>query len=247
MAKPLSQRDDNYLILVARDTRRRRLVRQRVVQIIIERHYGLIILGINKALPLHLRSRAEEYVSYGVEAMVAAVRCFDTGRNIKWSTYATNAVQRQVYRAYREDSGVIHVPHKHAASGKEQAAAARKCAMFSMLEAGDTNRSKMLGGVAAPCDHGAAEDIERLRNAITALPSRLRTIVTGRMAGLTLEDIGHEIGVSKERVRQEESKALDELRLAMGVPVLRVRHHRAGRPAEPGSTRSRRVRARATA
>lgn len=55
---------------------------------------------------------------------------------------------------------------------------------------------------------------ERMRRAFAVLSERERRIVTERWidAGRTLEDIGRELGVSRERVRQIEQRAFDKLR-----------------------------------
>ncbi|MEB3299068.1 MAG: sigma-70 family RNA polymerase sigma factor [Candidatus Sericytochromatia bacterium] len=62
---------------------------------------------------------------------------------------------------------------------------------------------------------------EDVRAALSILPTRERTIITARF-GLeeaeprTLEDIGKDLGVTRERVRQLEARALSRLRQAMG-------------------------------
>jgi RNA polymerase sigma-32 factor len=57
-----------------------------------------------------------------------------------------------------------------------------------------------------------------LRSALTTLnPRELRIIRERRLAeeGATLESLGSELGISKERVRQIESRALEKLRQAL--------------------------------
>jgi RNA polymerase sigma-32 factor len=76
----------------------------------------------------------------------------------------------------------------------------------------------------------SAHDEERRRHwlklALDRLPARERRIVEARRLaenGLTLEDLGREFGVSKERVRQLEQRALGRLRkeilAAAGIPA----------------------------
>ncbi len=44
-------------------------------------------------------------------------------------------------------------------------------------------------------------------------------VLTGRfIEGLTLDQVGAQMGLTKERVRQLESKALGKLRVAAGAP-----------------------------
>ena len=56
------------------------------------------------------------------------------------------------------------------------------------------------------------EQITQLRHAMTHLPPRDREILERRMRGETLAAVGEHVGVSKERVRQIEMRAIDQLR-----------------------------------
>jgi RNA polymerase sigma-32 factor len=61
-----------------------------------------------------------------------------------------------------------------------------------------------------------------LAEALSELSSRERTIIAGRRLsdeGVTLEELGRELGVSKERVRQLEHRALQKLRQSMARRV----------------------------
>ncbi len=61
-----------------------------------------------------------------------------------------------------------------------------------------------------------------LAEALSELSSRERAIIAGRRLseeGATLEALGRELGVSKERVRQLEHRALEKLRLSMARRV----------------------------
>lgn len=57
-----------------------------------------------------------------------------------------------------------------------------------------------------------------LKNALNGLSDRERTIIKERHLGyetVTLEDLGKTLGISKERVRQLEQRAMDKLRVSM--------------------------------
>ena len=61
-----------------------------------------------------------------------------------------------------------------------------------------------------------------LRECLSELSQRERIIIEQRRlqeAGRTLEDLGKVLGVSKERVRQLESRALKKLRVALSKRV----------------------------
>lgn len=52
------------------------------------------------------------------------------------------------------------------------------------------------------------EEIQRMRNILATLPARTQRVLTLRMEGKTLEKIGEEINVTRERVRQIESEGI---------------------------------------
>ncbi|MCD8571490.1 MAG: RNA polymerase factor sigma-32 [Alphaproteobacteria bacterium] len=61
-----------------------------------------------------------------------------------------------------------------------------------------------------------------LSEALSELPEREQTIIRERHLGyepVTLEDLGKQLGVSKERVRQLEQRAMDKLKVSMGRRV----------------------------
>lgn len=66
----------------------------------------------------------------------------------------------------------------------------------------------------ARCDPERAEEWPPPRWAarLARLPERERSVVLARTAGRTLEDIGRDMGISKERVRQLSEKAYAKLR-----------------------------------
>ncbi|MFQ5429572.1 MAG: sigma-70 family RNA polymerase sigma factor [Phycisphaerae bacterium] len=154
----------------------------------------------------HLRGRPAtnlfELVSDGNLALIRAIDKFDYGRGFRFSTYASWAIMR--------------------------------CFARSVPEA-DTQATRFQTGqdevLASTRDHRAtAVPVEspqvRLRSSLTeslaGLDARERLIVE-RHFGLaeadrarTLGEIGREIGISKERVRQIEQRALGKLRAALG-------------------------------
>lgn len=148
----------------------------------------------------HVRSGPDFFdaVSDGNLALMRAVQKFDYSRGNKFSTYATWAVMRYYARA---------IPAEHYRSiryqtGSEEVLAAAADPAVPAL--GDLDQRRSLR--------------ETLAAALTSLDHRERAVVV-RHFGLdeagqheTLEQIGKVIGVTKERVRQIEHKALAKLR-----------------------------------
>ena len=138
-----------------------------------------------------------ELVSDGNMSLIRAVEKFDFARGNKFSTYASWAIMKNYARTipeenYRRDRFV---------TGHEE-----------MFEAAADNRTD---------EHEYEESHRRNREAVDGMLGRLddreRRIIVSRY-GLngsseqTLEQLGRELGITKERVRQIESRAQDKLR-----------------------------------
>ncbi|MFH0982073.1 MAG: sigma-70 family RNA polymerase sigma factor [Planctomycetota bacterium] len=138
-----------------------------------------------------------EVVSDGNLSLMRAVEKFDYARGNKFSTYASWAIMKNFARTIPEE-------HYH-------------CRQFV------TGQDGLLGCTA---DHRAVPasptDLEGVRAALAAglseLTERERTIVTqhyglfGQGPSQTLEQLGRRFGVTKERIRQIEGRALNKIR-----------------------------------
>jgi len=131
-------------------------------------------------------------------SLMLAVEKFDFGRGFKFSTYATWAIQRNFSRS---------IPAEYTRSGRF------RTGNDEMFQQEKDQRS----------DGFAEERTNRLQHdALTKilknLETRDRDIITLRYGltdttePMTLEQIGRRFGVSKERIRQLEAKALRKLR-----------------------------------
>lgn len=78
-----------------------------------------------------------------------------------------------------------------------------------------------------------AVDVKRMLELIKRLPARLREILEARMDGKILEEIAEEMGLTRERVRQLESKASDRLRVLIVRDRSRKKTHAPKLDAEP--------------
>lgn len=138
-----------------------------------------------------------ELVSDGNMSLIRAVEKFDYSRGNKFSTYASWAIMKNFARTipeenYRRDRFV---------TGHEE-----------MFESAADNRSD---------EHEYESTQKRMQVAVKGMLDRLddreRRIIISRY-GLngaseqTLEQLGRELGITKERVRQIESRAQDKLR-----------------------------------
>ncbi len=138
-----------------------------------------------------------ELVSDGNMSLIRAVEKFDYSRGNKFSTYASWAIMKNFARTipeenYRRDRFV---------TGHEE-----------MFEAAADNRTD---------EHEYESALKRMQEAVRGMLGKLdereRRIIISRygLGGAheqTLEQLGRELGITKERVRQIESRAQDKLR-----------------------------------
>lgn len=146
-----------------------------------------------------------ELVSDGNMSLIRAVEKFDYARGNKFSTYASWAIMKNYARTipeenYRRDRFV---------TGHEE-----------MFEAAADNRID---------EHEYESALKRMQEAIRSMLDRLddreKLIITSRfgLSGAserTLEQLGRELGITKERVRQIESRGVDKLRRIAGEQEL---------------------------
>ena len=142
-----------------------------------------------------------ELVSDGNLSLMQAVEKFDYTRGNKFSTYATWAIRKNYART---------IPEQRSRRARFQATSPE------ILEAAVQSVDP------EPVEDETAAARGMVRRLLTCLDERERAIVT-RHYGLvpggrkhTLQQIGNLLGVTKERVRQIEQRALDKLRRQLG-------------------------------
>jgi RNA polymerase primary sigma factor len=138
----------------------------------------------------------EGLVSDGYVALIRAIEKFDFSRGYKFSTYASpvilNNISRDSRKNHRRDLFV---------TGYE-----------AMLKAAPDHRNDE-----CPCEMDQEQCQEGIRGMLGQLNDRERMIIVSRF-GLkgsrqkTLDQLGKELGITKERVRQIETRAREKLR-----------------------------------
>ncbi|MCG3126961.1 MAG: RNA polymerase sigma factor RpoD [Phycisphaerae bacterium] len=157
----------------------------------------------------HVRSGQEFYelISDGNVSLMKAVEKFDYSRGFKFSTYASWAIMKNFARTVPEQ--------------------------MQQYDRYQTGREEMLETVAGPTiDESDDDTLPALRGALDQMLDTLsqrEQAILRRHFGLesggqamTLEEIGRELGVSKERVRQIEARAMNRLRSEFRSDALKL-------------------------
>jgi len=147
----------------------------------------------------------DERISIGVQGLEKAARIFDPKLGLKFSTLASTWIWSVINRAY-ELEGFAGRNKKNIPEGRK----VRRMHLSQMRDEG-----------ARPIDMPALdrsreyEDDEQaawIWSHVDALPERDARVVRWRVEGRTFAEISLDLGVSRERVRQIEKRALKILR-----------------------------------
>lgn len=191
---------------------------------LVDGHMGFLW---NKSRPFHGVTREECHQ----QVLIAFYRCilrFDPARGFRLLTYANNPI-RWATDYLRMDTYLIRPPTNQSLNlpnitEKRRAAARRlkdaKIGSFDTpLPSGMGKVGNLIEDDRVANDVDRRETVEMVRECIGRLPHRMRTVMRGRLDGQTLEEIARPMGISRERVRQIETQAYDELAVML-VPLV---------------------------
>ena len=139
-----------------------------------------------------------ELLSDGNMSLIRAVEKFDFSRGNKFSTYASWAIMKNFARSIPEEK---HRRERYVTGHEE------------LFEAAPDNRSDEQEMVSS-----AEQAAHRVNRLLEYLDPRERQIIRMRAGldnnseGMTLEEIGQELGITKERVRQLNVRIMNKLR-----------------------------------
>ncbi len=168
-----------------------------------------LIARANLALVLAMAKRIggrlvefDELICEGNVALLRAIDAFDVGRGFKFSSYACRAILKAFFR-------MLAQARRHRA--------AFPCALDALLESSDYTQQRLA--------EDQRDTLATLRRMLLENRARLtgmeRTVILNRFAlhgapapAMTLDEVGQVVGVTRERVRQIQNKALAKLRAA---------------------------------
>ena len=145
----------------------------------------------------HRLTPFDDLVGEGNLVLLHAVDRFDYSRGFRFSTYATLAIQRQIYRLQAKACA----KRRQEPNVKDDFLGDSSCRTES--------------------DHKLIRNLERLDVLMCAAPEvlddREQTVLRGRFGldrsrpEMTLRELAEDLGISKERVRQVQNEAVDKL------------------------------------
>lgn len=179
------------------------------------------IANINLALVLAMAKRTRmsemdfaDLVSEGNMALLRAIDKFDAGRGFKFSTYACRAILKAFSRAgiklskYRQMFPTEFVPEFE-----------RSNYMENRREEHEVDCADEIGRILTENRADLSDiEVEVIEHRFAIGRARRQD---NEAKGLTLDQVGKIIGVTKERVRQIQNKALDKLRMNLEGDFLR--------------------------
>lgn len=182
-------------------------------------HFREYLVRTNLGLVLAMAKRMRlgegdfaEVVSEGNMALMRAVDKFDLERGFKFSTYACRAILKAFSRTsqkltkHRLRFGLEFEPSFEKSDWSER--------RHSEVESDCIDELKTI----------VEQNLADLSNVEqTVIRSRFNWQESADDASLTLEEVGRMIGLTKERVRQIQNKALAKIRVRMEETVLRTR------------------------
>lgn len=179
------------------------------------------ILHANRGIIAHCIQRLcfppQDHDDAWQEGRIATVRCvqlYDPLAGVKFSSYLYSAVYHRL-RKLRNACGInalIKIPTHQWVAGT-----ARPCSVGSIHRVDGENIQALRTADKGPLVGMVADEEQRqryllYRRLMATLDWRQQYVIRRRMAGVVLDRVGKELGVSRERIRQIEAKAIRRMR-----------------------------------
>src|SRR6185369_1270079 len=210
--KPLSGEHEKEL------GRRIRMGDQEALQRLVEANLRFVVSYSKRYRGLGLSFL--DLIHEGTLGLIEAACRFDPERNVKFISYAVWWVRQAIFHALSEHMRVFRLPQKLSSQVAKMGTARQR----RTLELGDVLEQGSVPSAELELIRTSFE--EQVRAMVSHLDEKEREVIKLRF-GLdgdeprTLQEIGESLGLSRERIRQIESKAKEKLRRSHEVQGLR--------------------------
>jgi DNA-directed RNA polymerase sigma subunit (sigma70/sigma32) len=146
-----------------------------------------------------------------------AAKKFQIERGHKFTTYLSFHLHK--LNGIANEFGVIRVPRPqgHGVSAAEDRKRDFRRKLMSIDAPRDDHDEGLVRILPAPTPYDHGFDEEKLPEWLHKLTIRERLVVMSRAEGFTLGDTGKLLGLTKERIRQIETAAIEHLRVMAGI------------------------------
>lgn len=148
--------------------------------------------------------------------ILQAIDKYDPSFGTRLITIVTPSIMWALNRSL-PDSTLIRVPYRSDSEGGAEYIkrrwALRPCSLsLPVGESGDGTLYDLVGRPGHEIDDADSENrLESIRRCLNRLDERRRNVILMRMDGLTLEEVAEKFDVTRERIRQIETNAMDRL------------------------------------
>ncbi len=199
-------------------------------------HHRAVCLQAAKFKRINPHLDLDDLRQEGYLGLMEGALLFDPRRCIRWTTYAFRCIWAKMIRYAQENTGQIRVPlnlvmkawkgtlgqadDKEATGASEENVKKVLAAIYGISSwsswSKDDDGSPLANLRAKEDSHLDYDERELLDQMMRGLPERERGVVWDRACGQTLDAIAGAMGVTKERVRQLETRALQRMRQIAG-------------------------------
>lgn len=198
----------------------------------------------------------EDLLGEGNLGLLEAARRFDPSRGVRFTTYAVFWVRKAILEALTRHTRVVRLPNyqvRRNRSARGDAARSNGATPTPRAVPLDADSVDGTRGLLATLADPSATDPEartiefettrELRLALSRLSPKERIVLHGRFGldgggSRSLQEVGQDVGLSRERVRQIEARAVERLRRAL-VAQRRIRPRKRSdareRPSSPAA------------
>lgn len=169
---------------------------------LLTRHHAFIRMMVARGLGARAnREMVDDYMTFGVEIMIRAVRNFSPAHKCNLLTYAGLGIRRRVWCAQDKDHIIRH---------KLNDLSAPRARRVHISHAERSTLTSPTAGLERE------EQDEELRWALSVLEPRTRRVLLDRANRRTLHAISVDLNLCKERVRQIEAEGMHDLAVLLG-------------------------------